>query len=107
MPNATIYQLLITQLDDQRMGNFTATLHAKTPQVNVFLSIGGAVADPDDTFAIIARTPESREAFINSSISMARKYGFDGLDLDWEFPNTQDDMSNLALLIKECREAVE
>ncbi|KAG6628029.1 hypothetical protein CIPAW_15G171600 [Carya illinoinensis] len=56
MLNATTYQLVITQPDDQWMGYFAATLHAKTPRANVFLSIGGAAAGLD-TFAIIARTP--------------------------------------------------
>ncbi|KAK3221787.1 hypothetical protein Dsin_008812 [Dipteronia sinensis] len=40
-------------------------------------------------------------------IPTARKYGFDGLDLDWEFPNNEQDMSNLSLLFKQWRKAIE
>lgn len=106
VPDANSFQLLITQTDDQWMGNFTATLHAKTPQAKAFLSIGGGTASPN-TFSNMASNPDSRAAFINSTISVARKYGFDGLDFDWQFPNTPQDMSNLSLLFKEWREAIE
>ncbi|XVF35516.1 hypothetical protein REPUB_Repub18cG0152500 [Reevesia pubescens] len=51
--------------------------------------------------------PDNRADFINSTIATARKYGFDGLDIDWGFPNNQDDMSNLSVVFKEWRHAVE
>uniref|UniRef100_A0A2N9FWM5 GH18 domain-containing protein n=1 Tax=Fagus sylvatica TaxID=28930 RepID=A0A2N9FWM5_FAGSY len=83
-----------------------ATLHTKTPQAKTFLSIGGGTASPN-TFSNMASNPDSHAAFINSTISVAGKYGFDGLDFDWEFPNTPQDMSNLSLFFKEWREAIE
>lgn len=49
---------------------------------------------------------DNRAAFINSSIAVARKYGFDGLDLDWEFPNNPQDMSNLSAFFTEWRSGV-
>ncbi|XP_030954760.1 class V chitinase CHIT5a-like [Quercus lobata] len=106
VPDANNYQILITQTDDKWMKNFTATLHAKTPGAKAFISIGGGTASPH-TLSNMASNPDSRAAFINSSVSVARKYGFDGLDLDWEFPHTPQDMSNLSLLFKEWHEAIE
>ncbi|XP_075651625.1 class V chitinase CHIT5a-like [Castanea sativa] len=44
--------------------------------------------------------------FINLSIKVARKFSFNGLDLDWEFPTNKVDMSNLALLFKEWQKAL-
>ncbi|KAK2993657.1 hypothetical protein RJ640_009472 [Escallonia rubra] len=84
------------------MGNFTATLHAKNPSAKAFLSVGGAHARPDP-FSNMEGNSDNRAAFIKSSIDVARRYGFDGLDLDWESPNNQQDMSNLAVFFREWR----
>lgn len=52
-------------------------------------------------------SPDNRAAFINSTIDVARKYGFDGLDLDWESPNNPQDMSNLSTFFTEWRSSVD
>ncbi|KAK2991859.1 hypothetical protein RJ640_023881 [Escallonia rubra] len=87
------------------MGNFTATLHAKNPSAKAFLSVGGSNASPY-TFSNMVGNSDNRAAFIKSSIDVARRYGFDGLDLDWESPNNQQDMSNLAVFFREWRASV-
>ncbi|XVE71094.1 hypothetical protein DITRI_Ditri10aG0122900 [Diplodiscus trichospermus] len=104
--DASSYNLSITQPDDQWMANFTATLQAKNPPAKAMLSIGGANAG-SGTFSNMVGNPDNRAAFIKSTIATARKYGFDGLDFDWEFPSNQDDMSNLSVFFKEWRQAVE
>ncbi|OMO90715.1 hypothetical protein COLO4_18933 [Corchorus olitorius] len=81
-------------------------LRDKNPPVKTMLSIGGAGCDPD-IFAGMASSKERRGGFINSTIEIARTHRFDGVDLDWEFPATVNDMSNLALLLQEWREAIE
>ena len=55
----------------------------------------------------MASNASTQKTFIDSSITIGRSYNFHGLDLDWEFPSTTTDMTNLGLLFKEWREAVE
>lgn len=67
--------------------------------MKIALVLGGSV----DTFSAMVSTHATRKVFIDSSIAVARTNGFDGLDLDWEFPGSQQDMDNLGRLFTEWR----
>ena len=86
------------------ISTFSATVRKANPAIKTLLAIGGANSNAA-SFSRMAASREGRAAFINSSISVARSFGFDGLDLDWEFPSSPADMTNLAYLIAEWREA--
>lgn len=98
-------QVTISSSDAAAFSQFTKTVQAKNPNVKTLLSIGGGNSNSRD-FAAMASQSASRKAFIDSSIRLARSNGFQGLDLDWEYPLAASDMTNLGVLLDEWRAAV-
>lgn len=69
-------------------------LKKKDPGLKVFVAIGGwTFNDPGPTattFSDIAASVPRQKTFIESLISFMSTYGFDGVDLDWEYPAADD-----------------
>ncbi len=59
---------------------------AKLNGAKIFLSITGIAAD----FKTMAVDNTGRTGFIVQAMNLLRTYGLDGLDIDWEFPRTDD-----------------
>ncbi|KAI4337263.1 hypothetical protein L6164_015702 [Bauhinia variegata] len=104
-PEPDTYKLSVTEFDQTNIPEFINGLRYKHPQVKTLFSIGGGGNEPT-VFATMAKNQRTRGVFINSTIQVARQYGFDGIDLDWEFPANKQDMANLALLYREWYEAL-
>ncbi len=54
------------------------------PHVKSLISIGGW--SMSGGFHDAASSEEAREKFVGSAISYMKEYGFDGIDIDWEYP---------------------
>ena len=80
-------------------------LKSKNPKLKVLLAIGGW-SFGTAKFKKMAETRFSRQTFIFSAIPFLRKYGFDGLDVDWEYPKSSD-KENFVALLKELRQGFE
>lgn len=105
-PNPDSFEFEIDTSTASLLLNFTSTLHAKNPPVKTLYSIGGGGVDPA-VYARMASNSSSRKTFIASSIEVARKYGFDGIDLDWESPRDPQEMDYFSYLLDDWRSEVE
>ncbi|GAB1605895.1 acidic mammalian chitinase-like isoform X1, partial [Argonauta hians] len=72
------------------------------PALKVVLSVGGYSAG-NRPFSQLAESPTKRRHFIRQSITFLRRYSFDGLEINWEYPLAKDER-NFASLVKEFRE---
>lgn len=78
------------------------------PGIKLVLSIGGWEADG---FSQAAETKEGRIKFAESVVRITREYGFDGIDVDWEYPCSDkagirtipEDKENFTLLLRELQ----
>lgn len=84
------------------------------PNLKLLISVGGW--DYSNNFSNAALTAQSRETFAQSCLDFILTHGFDGIDLDWEFPvsggpahntNRPEDKQNFTLLLKAIREKLD
>lgn len=102
------------------------TLKLRYPHLKVSLAIGGW-NEGSQNYSKMSADPTKRSRFVSNAVDfiryrktpshqiilqqsiLNRKYNFDGLDLDWEFPGKRggapDDKQNFLLLVKELRAA--
>ncbi|XP_061375775.1 nod factor hydrolase protein 1-like [Gastrolobium bilobum] len=101
-PNNVTYKLDISNSTATTLTTFTNSFLINS--VKTLISIGGS--NTAAIFANIASNVTTRATFINSTIDVARTFGFDGVDLDWEFPRSSNEMNDLAQLFQEWRHAI-
>lgn len=89
---------------------FNNVLKAEHPHLKTMISVGGWTWSA--RFSDVALTEQSRATFAESCVEFIREYGFDGVDLDWEYPVSgglasnvyrAEDRENYTLLLAELR----
>lgn len=63
----------------------TTALKYANPKLKVTIAIGGW-NQGSLPYSDMAKDPEKRKLFVKSVLAFIKKYNFDGLDLDWEYP---------------------
>lgn len=64
-------------------------LKKQNPNFVPMISIGGWNAG-SKKFSQMAADPAKRQIFLDSILPFVKKYGFEGIDLDWEYPGSRD-----------------
>lgn len=89
--------LTITDMDEPLTKDIyarVADVKSRNPAVKVWLSVGGwTFNDPgafQSVFTILAANPSQVEYFAVSLMGFMDRFGFDGVDLDWEYPGADD-----------------
>jgi chitinase len=84
------------------------------PNIKTIISVGGW--DWSGKFSDVALTDSSRTVFANSVIAFIKQYGFDGVDIDWEYPvagglssnvKRPEDKTNFTLLLQKLRQTLD
>lgn len=73
----------------------TTVLKTINPSLEVWVSIGGWTFSDNGTatqptFGEIAADAGKRQTFANNLVHFMQQHGFDGVDLDWEYPGAPD-----------------
>nr|SAY40524.1 Chitinase 3 [Macrobrachium rosenbergii] len=84
-------------------------LKKRNVNLKTILGVGGW-NEGSTTYSAMAADPAKRKTFVNSSIALLKTHGFDGLDMDWEYPTQRggnpEDYTNFITLLSDLKEAL-
>lgn len=99
----------------QIKGNFEQlkAFKNKYPDIKTLISIGGWTWS--NNFSDVAASEQGRKKFAESAVNFIKKYNFDGIDIDWEYPvsggnnikHIPEDKYNYTKLLQQTRQALD
>ncbi|MBR5135766.1 MAG: hypothetical protein IKU92_01835, partial [Rikenellaceae bacterium] len=112
------YKGFKVQGNEERFRQVVA-LKKKNPNLKISLSFSHTVENSDNAqgggFSAMAKSDTYRKAFAQDCLDFCKKWGIDGIDIDWEFPGLSwsghacdpaVDVENHVLLMKQLRETL-
>lgn len=78
--------------------------HNRNPKLKILLSVGGWTYSADLTS--IFHDAKRRQNFAESAASLVHRYALDGLDIDWEYPDTAERAAELLEVVRLCRQVL-
>lgn len=80
---------------------------ARANNAKIFVAINDGSGDGKTYFKNMAATAAGRNNFVKDVMNKVRQYGFDGVDMDWEYPTTADGTdATFTLLMKELSDSL-
>lgn len=73
--------------------------------VKMLLSLGGW--GWDEQFASIASKPEAESRYVEAVMGLVDRSDYDGIDLDWEYPDTEEEVVGFERLSRRFRKALD
>jgi chitinase len=71
--------------------------------LKVSLAVGGGSEAAKNNFAVMAANPGMVDLFVASAKSIVDQFGLDGIDIDWEYPNTPEQGQQFLNVINKLR----
>ena len=113
------YKGFKVQGNEERFRQVVA-LKKKNPNLKISLSFSHTVENSDNAqgggFSAMAKSDTYRKAFAKDCLDFCKKWGIDGIDIDWEFPgiswngkekyDREVDVENYTLMMKQLRETL-
>jgi chitinase len=90
---------------DRNVPSRDLTAKAHEAGVKVLLSLGGW--GWDEQFASIVSKPEAEDRYVKSVIDMVRDNDYDGIDLDWEYPDKETEVIGFERLTRRLRKEID
>ncbi|KAL4865512.1 glycoside hydrolase superfamily [Aspergillus spectabilis] len=112
------FQIVGSSGRDLRLWRSMDGLRLDQPSVDIWITLRGRlVSDLDqptrNTSSDIARSEKNQKLFAKDLIAMMMEYGFDGVDIDWEFPGPEErggrtgELENFSKWMKNLRAQLE
>lgn len=95
----------VTTHDKERGPDLMRELDQRTEMAGVshMISIGGWTNSAEGVFEAATATEAGTEELANSMVAYMREWSFDGIDVDWEYPDSDAEKAQFTKLIQKLR----